>query len=41
MVLKELFFNNSTWKGSEKNCFLTVLTLGGCGGPERTDFHGF
>ena len=29
------------WWWSWKNWFLTVSTLGGCGGPERTDFKQF
>ena len=40
MVLKELIFTvyiERMW-WSRKNSFLTVSTLGGCGGPERTDF---
>ena len=41
MVLKELIFNSFYfgrvwWSG--KNCFLTLSTLGRCGGLERTDF---
>ena len=41
MVLKELIFNSlycgRVW-WSSKNSFLTVSTLGGCGGLERTHF---
>ena len=41
MVLKELIFNSfyieRLW-WSRKNLLLTVTTLGGCGGLERTDF---
>ena len=41
MVLKELIFNSFYfgrvwWSG--KKCFLTLSTLGRCGGLERTDF---
>ena len=44
MVLKELIFNSfyfgRVW-WSWKNLFLTVSTLGGSGGLERTDFNSF
>ena len=40
MVFKELSFNTfyfeQVW-GSPKNSVLTVSTLGGCGGLQRTD----
>ena len=42
MVLKELIFNTfyigRVHGGLERNRFLTLSTLGGCGGLERTDF---
>ena len=41
MVLKELIFNSFALGGGgslERTVFLTVDTLGECGGPERTDF---
>ena len=41
VVLKELIFNSfyygRVW-WSSKNSFLTLSTLGGCGGPKRTHF---
>ena len=44
MVLKELLLNSfcfgSVWCSS-KNRFLTVSTLGGCGGLDRIDFSHF
>ena len=44
MVFKELSFNTfyfeQVW-GSSKNSVLTVSTLGGCGGLQRTDFNSF
>ena len=40
--MKELTFNSFLLWGrvwwSSKNSLFTVFTLGGCGGPERTDF---
>ena len=44
MFLKELIFNSFYfgrvwWSG--KNSYLTLSTLGGCGGLERTDFSSF
>ena len=44
MVLKELIFNSlHFWKvwWFLKELVLTVSTLGGCGGLERTDFNSF
>ena len=40
MVLKELIFKFLLWEGVVvlKELILTVSTLGGCGGLERTDF---
>ena len=41
MVFKELIFNTFYFGrcgGSPKNSVLTVSTLGGCGGLQRTDF---
>ena len=42
VVLKELnfksFYFGMVW-WSSKNSLFTVFTLGGCGGPERTDFQ--
>ena len=44
MVFKELIFNRcyfgKVW-WSSKNSFLTVSTLGRCGGLERTHFNSF
>ena len=45
MVLKELIYNSflfgRVWWYLERTAFLTVSTLGGCGGLERTDFDQF
>ena len=47
MVLNELIFYSPYWSQRElmvtveRTAFLTVSTLGGCGGLERTDFSQF
>ena len=43
MVLKELICKFPFWEGVVvlKELTLTVSTLGGCGGPEQTDFELF
>ena len=41
MVFKELILTVSTFSGSLETLTLTVSTLGGCGGLERTEFNSF
>ena len=37
LIFKSFYFGMVWW--SSKNSLFTVFTLGGCGGPERTDFQ--